>query len=91
LGLKPGKFPIGSPQSRAAARATLQFRFDGRKKCSMVAQFPDIKEPRIGAWEEAENGNLSRRCELPVGMRLEDADPEMLTDSAKHTVLIVDI
>jgi len=74
---RPGNDALGSPQSRAAARASLERRFAGREKLSIILSietFPDCTEPRIGEWRELADGKLVRTCILPAGMTIEEAE-----------------
>ena len=49
VGLKPGDYALGSPQSRAAARALLVRRFAGRIARTIIVDLEtDCTEPRIG-------------------------------------------
>jgi hypothetical protein len=66
-GVSPGKYPLGSPQSRAAARAILARRFAERKREELVvthyALGPD--KMRVGEWNESGDGTLIRVSHLP--------------------------
>lgn len=78
MGARPGDYAIGSPQSRAAARAVLAHRFAGRKRVDLIVSSP-IPRPRgdgirIGEWSEGEDGTLTRVSFLPSGMTIEEAE-----------------
>jgi hypothetical protein len=69
-GVRPGQYPLGSPQSRAAARAMLlERRFAERKREELVVTHyafgPD--KMRVGEWNEAGDGTLIRVSHLPRG------------------------
>jgi hypothetical protein len=53
---KPGNYALGSPQSRAAARAVLAQRLAGRKRVELIVSWPiprpDGERIRIGEWRE---------------------------------------
>lgn len=71
---RPGCFPLGSAQSRAAARALLERRFAARTRRTIIISGSESKEPRIGKWEEGADGTLGRICFLPRGMTLQEAE-----------------
>jgi hypothetical protein len=85
--MKPGDFPIGSPESRAAARMQLAHRHDNRKRVQFVANvwFPHPHEggPKqdparfhFGTWQECEDGSLFRMVYRPGGwLRPEESIP----------------
>ncbi len=77
-GIKPGCFPLGSAQSRAAARAQLEQRFAGREKCDVVIRHigsdPDWDEPQLGQWHEGPDGQMRRCSHLPADMTIEEAE-----------------
>ena len=77
-GLKPGDYPLGSAQSRAAARANLERRFAGRKRLDVVTRcivdVPGFAEPQLGKWRECPDGSLLRFSRLPAGMTIEEAE-----------------
>jgi hypothetical protein len=76
-GLKPGEYPLGSAQSRAAARALLERRFAGRNRLDIVSSIPRPGGDgaiHIGAWSEAADGTLLRFSNIPAGMTLEEAE-----------------
>jgi len=62
LPVKPGNYVLGSPQSRAAARAVLERRLAGRKRTELIL-VSSIPRPRgagicIGDWTEGGDGAL---------------------------------
>ena len=75
--MKPSKYPLGSTQSRAAARALLERRFAGRRRIDLVSSVPrpgDDGGIHIGAWIECDDGSLFRLSTLPPGMTIEEAE-----------------
>lgn len=80
----PGDYVLGSPQSRAAARAVLARRFAEREKFDLVVS-STIPRPRgdgirIGKWSEGEDGRLTRVSFLPMGMTIEEAERIVAAD-----------
>ena len=76
-GLKPGEYPLGSPQSRAAARALLERRFAGRRRIDVVSSIPRPGGDggiRIGTWIECDDGTLFRLSTIPSGMTIQEAE-----------------
>lgn len=77
LYMKPGDFALGSSQSRAAARALLERRFEARKRTSIIISIPRPGangEIRIGDWMEGPDGTLFRTCNVPAGMTIQEAE-----------------
>jgi hypothetical protein len=73
---KPGDFPIGSPESRSAARMLMGSRLDNRKRIQFVtnASFPDHDGPSrdrsksyVTPWTETRDGCLMRFVYVPNG------------------------
>jgi hypothetical protein len=77
-GLRPGRFALGSAQSRAAARALIERRFAGRARCELVIRHialdPSLAEPQLGEWYEGSDGQMWRCSHLPAGMTIEEAE-----------------
>ena len=76
-GLKPGEYPLGSAQSRAAARALLERRFAGLRRIDVVSSVPRPGGEggiHIGTWIECDDGSLFRFSDLPPGMTIEEAE-----------------
>jgi hypothetical protein len=74
-GARPGDYAVGSPQSRAAARALLERRFAGRIARTIIVDLEaGCTEPRIGEWCEGADGSLGRVCALPRGMTMQEAE-----------------
>jgi len=77
-GSSPGDHALGSPLSRAAARAMSVNQFVGRDTLTIVMgnNIPgmNIIEPNITPWRERVDGRLYRRAYLPVGMTLSEAE-----------------
>ena len=61
---KPSDFPIGSPESRAAARMRLDLLQASRKRLEIVVNFSPSGEdpilPHAGPWQETVDGGLMR-------------------------------
>jgi len=75
-GMRPGCFPLGSPQSRAAARAMLESQSSGQR--GMII-FSSVPRPRsnglnIGPWIDKANGRPVRIFQIPAGMTIEEAE-----------------
>src|SRR6478735_1277475 len=77
-GSRPGDYALGSPLSRAAARAMIVEQISKRDTLTIVMSsfLPDltITEPSIGEWREGADGRLYRKAYLPPGMTLEEAE-----------------
>jgi len=76
--MKPGDYALGSPESRAAARAVLEHRLAERNRGGLTL-ITNIPRPfsegiRIGEWCEGEDGLLMRICFLPTAMTMEEAE-----------------
>src|SRR5271170_2487688 len=86
----PAAFPLGSPQSRAAARGLLETRLAGRQRIQVVFS---ISRPnaqgviRIGDWTEGHDGTLFRTCNIPAGMTFEEAQRIVSQPGWKPTAL----
>lgn len=67
--LRPEDFPIGSPESRAAARAMLQTRESNIRRLQMVSAIPrprqDNSRPHVGAWQPMSDGGFMRVVYVP--------------------------
>lgn len=72
-GARPGNYELGSLQSRAAARAMLARRFAGRKRLTIILD-SEGEGPCLGERREGADGTLVRRCYLPAGMTLQEAE-----------------
>jgi hypothetical protein len=63
---KPGDFPVGSLESRAAARMQLVC---GRKRLRIIWSIPpreaDISRVHFGEWQEWPDGTLGQQVYLP--------------------------
>ena len=76
-GLRLGDYELGSPQSRATARALLERRFAGRRRIDIVSSIPRPGGDggiRIGTWIEGADGSLFRFSSIPPGMTIEEAE-----------------
>lgn len=76
-GASPGDYAVGSPQSRAAARALVERRFAARKRLEIVCSIPRpgaVGEIRIGEWIEGADGTIFRTSNIPAGMTLQEAE-----------------
>ena len=75
---RPGSFVLGSPQSRAAARALLNSKLDGAKMLDFVISVvgcPDkFNPPIVGEWREGVDGTLTRISRIPWGMTIDEAE-----------------
>jgi hypothetical protein len=67
--MKPGDFPIGSTESRAAARAMLKSRMKGRPTVKMLGRYVGKDESAliIGPWQSSNNGGFWRGLQVPRG------------------------
>ena len=80
MGVRPGDYPVGSPQSRAAVRAILERKSARRKRQDIIIIIvSSIPRPRgngitIGQWTEGEEGCLTRFSILPPGMTVEQSE-----------------
>jgi len=84
-----GQYVLGSPQSRAAARALLERRFAGRKRIDVVSSIPRPRfdgEIRIGSLIERLDGTIFRYSNIPPGMTIEEAERIVLQPGGKPTV-----
>ena len=75
--LRPGEYPLGSAQSRAAARALLERRFAGRRRIDVVSSVPRPGGDggiRVGTWVECDDGSLFRLSNLPPGITIKEAE-----------------
>lgn len=67
--VKPGDYPLGSPESRAAARAQLAHRRDSRKRIEVISNIcrpgEDNSRVRFGAWQDCPDGKLFRMVYVP--------------------------
>jgi hypothetical protein len=76
--MRPGDYALGSPQSRAAARAILARQSASRKRQDIII-VSSIPRPRgngitIDQWKEGEDERLTRVSVLPSGMTMEEAE-----------------
>ena len=75
---RPEDFPLGSPQSRAAARLLAANRHDTRKRIEIVSHVPRPwageglppltwnRVPSADPWKETRDGRLSRTVYIPT-------------------------
>ena|ERR1035438_2919526 len=75
-GPQPGNYPLGSAQSRAAARARLERGFAAREREDLVVHHYELApdQIRVGEWNEAGDGTLIRVSYLPMEMTIEEAE-----------------
>src|SRR5665213_1007682 len=77
-GIRPSDYPLGSRQSRAAARAILARRLAGRKRTELIiissVPRPQSDGIRIGEWRECTDRTLTRISLLPPGMTMREAE-----------------
>ena len=74
---KPGDYPVGSPESRAAARALLEAKRAGRKRIDIVCRIPrpgDNGAIHFGNWIEKSDGSIFRISNVPPGMTIAEAE-----------------
>ena len=74
---KPGDYPVGTPQSRAAARALLEAKRLGRERVDLVCSIPrpgDEGAIHIGKWIEKPDGSVFRFSNVPAGMTIAEAE-----------------
>jgi len=66
----PGDFPIGSWESRAAARIQLFRRVDSRKRMTIALSLPrpgqDCSRVKFDDWRECPDGTLTRLVYVPL-------------------------
>ena len=76
-GPKPGEFPIGTIQSRAAARMLLDRARQGRERLVVRHSIPDPRhdntKPHATPWGTLTDGRLMRWVYVPPGMAAEEA------------------
>lgn len=83
--MKPGDFPLGSPESRAAARMLAASRWDTRKRIEIITNVHmpwrgegpdpdpwDDEEPHIGPWRDC-GDVLMRFVYVPNGVSVDQA------------------
>ena len=67
--MKPEDFPIGSPESRAAARMLLARRNDNCKRMRIIWSIPSPGEDNsrvdFGDWQEWEDNTMGQRVYVP--------------------------
>jgi|SRR5579863_212699 len=67
--MKPEDFPIGSPESRAAARMLLAHRNDNCKRMRIIWSIPspgeDNSRVHFGEWQEWEDNTLGQIVYVP--------------------------
>jgi hypothetical protein len=67
--MKPEDFPIGSPESRAAARMQLARRNESRKRLRLISHIPsggkDNSRIRFGGWQEWGEDTLCQQVYVP--------------------------
>jgi hypothetical protein len=76
-GLRLGDYALGSPQSRAAARALLERKFAAQKRLEIICSIPRpgvAREINIGRWIEGSDGTLFRTSNIPAGMTIQEAE-----------------
>jgi hypothetical protein len=75
---KPGEFPLGSIESRAAARSHVQQSIKGRVRTTFLIigwgpKAIPLTKASVGQWDENPDGSLTRQVTAPSEMREEDA------------------
>jgi hypothetical protein len=71
-GSRPGDFPVGSAQSRAAARHLLKKRMEGRRRRETIIGIDADRKPSAGEYgnEHRGSGEVARFIGIPCGMTL---------------------
>lgn len=72
--LHPAHFPVGSPASRAAARALVEERRSHAVLVDLVITVKPHEAPWFSEWEENSNGTFTRRSRIPSGMSFPEAE-----------------
>ena len=70
----PGRFPVGSAASRAAARFLAEERLAQKRRADLVLVIHGLSVPEFGPWVQNEGGTFSRRCSIPASMTFEEAE-----------------
>ena len=70
-GLRPNEFPVGSLESRAAARAMLDARDSNRRRVQLIsnvnfARHWETGVPSASLWVEHDDGTLFRMVYIPT-------------------------
>jgi hypothetical protein len=77
--IKPGFFPIGSPESRAAARLMLTNHINRRKRIQIISDIcrshQDNSVPHATPWAKTVDGGLMRLVYVPTGMSEDEWRP----------------
>ena len=86
---RPGDYELGSPQSRAAARAMIVEQISKRDTLTILMSsfIPDlnITEPSITEWREGQTASCIARHIFPLGMTLEEAQRISLSPDGSQT------
>lgn len=68
---RPEEFPLGSMESRAAARALLEAREKDVRRVQIIHSIPhpneDHSRPHVGHWQQWGDGGLMRLIYVPPG------------------------
>jgi hypothetical protein len=64
---RPEEFPIGSAESRAAARVLLDSREKGVRRIQLLIRGYDNDPGSVGSWWTGFDGNLCRTVCIPTG------------------------
>ena len=69
---RPDEFPLGSMESRAAARAMLEAQESGVRRLQIVIDAPRPRregqpDTRVGPWCKADDGTMTRSVIVPPG------------------------
>jgi hypothetical protein len=100
VNVRPADFPVGSPESRAAARAAVEQRRASQKRREFVLihSVPrpnyegdpnfDPLGPIVHEWHMAEDGVLERHCSIPPGMTLEEAERICIERKARKAYVV---
>lgn len=85
LRLRPGDYSLGSPQSRATARALLEARFAVRRRIDAVSSVPRPGNDggiRIGTLMECDDGSLFRNPHHPGQQERADLQSPLEVDGS---------
>jgi hypothetical protein len=80
--MRPEDFPIGSPESRAAARAMLEARERGIPHVQLIIDFPRPgaeRDTTVGPWCKTDDGTLIRTVTVPPGTEKGTIQPLLAT------------
>ena len=69
--MKPADFPLGSPQSRAAARVVLAQRCSSEERREVILGCDYLTAPKATEWVKGDKGSgVGRIVSVPAGMTI---------------------